>query len=241
MKTAIAMLVVAGAAAAAQADVIAYWNFNAAPSAANTFNGGQVGPLSTAITSGAGSISLANGLILNSAAANAAANGNVGSFGGSTLGGVSGEVAGQALSITAGIAGAGSAPFAANGGQVIFSIDASSVVSGLTMSYATRGTATGFNAQNWAYSTDNGSTWIPTTTYSGALTSTFVLRTVALPATGAAYGNSNLLVRLTVAGATNASGNNRIDNVLIEGVVPTPASAAILGLGGLVAARRRRA
>ncbi|MCE2967922.1 MAG: hypothetical protein ACK55O_06770 [Phycisphaerales bacterium] len=241
MKTAIAMLVVAGAAAAAQADVVAYWNFNDAPSAANTFNAGQVGPLTLAPAQGSGSISLASGLILNTAAANAAANGNVGSFGGTTTGGVSGEVAGFALTITAGIAGVGTAPFAANGGQVIFSINTSSVVSGLTFSYATRGTGTGFNAQNWAYSTDGGTNWINTTSYSGTLTATYVLRTVALPASGAAYGNSNLLVRLTVSGATSAAGNNRIDNVLVEGVIPTPASAAVLGLGGLIAARRRRA
>jgi hypothetical protein len=41
------------------------------------------------------------------------------------------------------------------------------------------------------------------------------------------------------AGATN--GTNRIDNVTVEGTfVPTPGSLALAGLGGLMAARRRR-
>jgi hypothetical protein len=36
--------------------------------------------------------------------------------------------------------------------------------------------------------------------------------------------------------------NNRLDNIVVAGtLIPTPGAAALLGLGGLVAARRRRA
>lgn len=47
-------------------------------------------------------------------------------------------------------------------------------------------------------------------------------------------------IRLTFNGATNTNGNNRLDNLFIQGTIPTPASAALLGLGGLAAVRRRR-
>lgn len=47
------------------------------------------------------------------------------------------------------------------------------------------------------------------------------------------------IIAKTGASATN--GTNRIDNVTVEGdLVPAPGSAALLGLGGLLAARRRR-
>ena len=37
-------------------------------------------------------------------------------------------------------------------------------------------------------------------------------------------------------------GNNRLDNIVVAGaLVPTPGAAALMGIGGLVAARRRRA
>jgi hypothetical protein len=47
------------------------------------------------------------------------------------------------------------------------------------------------------------------------------------------------IIAKTGAGATN--GTNRIDNVTVEGdLVPAPGSLALVGLGGLLAARRRR-
>jgi len=41
--------------------------------------------------------------------------------------------------------------------------------------------------------------------------------------------------------ATSTAGTNRVDNVFVNGVaVPTPGAAALMGLAGLVGARRRR-
>jgi hypothetical protein len=234
---AIALFAVAGLAAVAQADIVAYWNFNGPGSAVNTFNTGQLGTIDTAVTTGTGSISL-TGLTQNTNTT-AAANGNVGSFGGSTTNAVGADVAGFALSITGGIAGAGVVN--ANGGAVVFAVPTTGFASDLVLTYVTRGTGTGFNSQAWDYSTDGGMTWTAATTFSGALTSTFVLRTVTFPTTGAIYGNANFLARLTVTGASNASGNNRIDNVRFDAtVIPTPGAAALMGVGLIAAGRRRR-
>lgn len=63
-------------------------------------------------------------------------------------------------------------------------------------------------------------------------------------AAGAGFANqATLSFRLVAQAAPGASGGtNRIDNIVIEGTaVPAPASAALVGLAGLVAARRRRA
>lgn len=64
-----------------------------------------------------------------------------------------------------------------------------------------------------------------------------------------AAGNAtSLIVRLqsttTVSangGTVAAGGTTRVDNVLIEGVIPTPGSVALFGAAGFAALRRRRA
>lgn len=62
---------------------------------------------------------------------------------------------------------------------------------------------------------------------------------IILPA-GAA--NASTLTFRLVSQVTSASaGTNRVDNVVVQGaLIPAPGAAALLGLGGLVAARRRR-
>lgn len=63
-------------------------------------------------------------------------------------------------------------------------------------------------------------------------------------AAGGAFANqANLSFRLVNQAAPGASGGtNRVDNIKVEGTfVPAPSSVALVGLAGLVAARRRRA
>lgn len=61
-------------------------------------------------------------------------------------------------------------------------------------------------------------------------------------AAGAGAANNSLVIfRISAATAGAAGGTNRVDNVTVNGdVVPTPGSLALVGLGGLVATRRRR-
>lgn len=66
--------------------------------------------------------------------------------------------------------------------------------------------------------------------------------TFAPVAAGAGAANNSLVIFRLISTVTTASGGtNRIDNVTVSGdVVPTPGSLALVGLGGLVATRRRR-
>ncbi len=57
-----------------------------------------------------------------------------------------------------------------------------------------------------------------------------------------ASNKANVFFRLTASGATSGNGNQRFDNLVVQGdLVPTPGTLALAGFGGLIAARRRRA
>jgi MYXO-CTERM domain-containing protein len=50
-----------------------------------------------------------------------------------------------------------------------------------------------------------------------------------------------VFVRMTLSGATNSSGTFRLDNVQFNATpVPAPGAMALLGVAGLLGARRRR-
>jgi len=129
----------------------------------------------------------------------------------------------------------------ANGKSVIISFSMLGYMD-LEVSFATRGTSTGFNIHTWAWSTD-GSTY---TTLDGNNTATtgtsWLVRTVSFSGTGLDDA-LNAYLRLTVEGATGASGNNRLDNIQLRGApVPEPSSFILGALGLLIifAAHRRR-
>lgn len=111
---------------------------------------------------------------------------------------------------------------------------------------------------NLSFSTDGvnftniGSTYVvlanssPNTPWSSATYNPAYSYSVAAPV-GAANA-ANVYFRLTMASNVSANGGtvatggtSRVDSVVINGeVVPAPSSLALLGLGGLAAARRRR-
>jgi MYXO-CTERM domain-containing protein len=233
---AIALFVVAGLATAAQADIVAYWNFNGPGSVANT-TGTNLGTIDLGVAQGAGTISF-TGLTLNTITAGAT-NGTVGSFGGTTNNAISPDVAGSALSIAGGLS-AGGSPIIANNGEIRFNLNLTGFASDLTLSYSTRGTGSGFTGQAWSFSTDGGSTFTPATSFNTAPGTSFITRNVSFPTTGALYGTSNVIVRVVLTGASSNTGNNRIDNVRFDATVPTPGAATLMGLGLVAAGRRRR-
>ena len=136
-----------------------------------------------------------------------------------------------AITSPAALALTGGAGNAANGKSLVFQFSMTGR-SGLAVSYATQRTSTGFTSQVWEYSAD-GQTWSPLATVaSGAdastITSTFATTgVITLPVVAALDNAPTAYLRLTVTGATAATGNNRIDNIqLVAGDYVTPDTTA---------------
>ena len=113
-------------------------------------------------------------------------------------------------------------------------------MSNISLSYATRGTGTGYNTHTIDYSTDAGQTWTNLGSHAAQQTSTFVVHTSSFfdVFTGTSGPEQNL-IRIMVSGASSTNGNNRFDNILVTGdVVPEPATVCLLALGGVFLRRR---
>jgi hypothetical protein len=144
-----------------------------------------------------------------------------------------GDPALQALSLS-GIAN--------NGQSITFSL--STVGFGdIRVSFATQRTSTGFNSNQFQYSLD-GLTFINLhAPYNPA--ATFSLIAFDLSTVTGLNNNPNAVFRIVFNGATSSTGNNRLDNLVVEGTslesapVPEPASLVLLatGVGGLLSAR----
>jgi len=234
----IALALVAGAAvSSANAQLLAYWNFNA--STANS-TGGQLGALtSTAANAGVNAagagITLGAGLNYNTITAGTA-NGSVGTFAGDAglINAQPLETQGGALTI---VGNTGSSGTVSNNGKTIAFNFSTAGYSGITMAWSGRGTSTGFSNNKIETSID-GVNWVTQVASYSSTNTSFALFSYGL--TSAADNASNLRVRITFAGASGGAGNNRIDNLSFTAAVPTPGSLALMGLAGLVAGRRRR-
>ena len=115
---------------------------------------------------------------------------------------------------------------------------------GLTYSFATQRTGTGFGPaatpNQLSYSLD-GTTYTPFATYTPA--AAFALQTFDLSSIPALDDQSNVYLRLTFNGASSASGNNRIDNLKVTAAnTPAPSSllVALIGVPGIALMVRRR-
>src|SRR5215213_7838384 len=206
-----AVLIFFAASQAARADELAVWNFN--DSNLNVDHGS--GTLTTTI--------------------NAA---NVSFAAGTTNNAVTGDVAGQALSLQGGTGTAN------NGRNITFNVSTVGF-SNIVVSFATQGTSTGFNSNQFQYSLDGinfvdfGAPYVPLTAF-GTLPLVFSLSSIL-----ALNNNPNAAFRIVFNGATSSTGNNRIDNVVFEGTngsVPEPTTVLLLlsGLGGLYRMRRHK-
>jgi DNA/RNA endonuclease G (NUC1) len=128
---------------------------------------------------------------------------------------------------------------AANGKRMIIAISMVNRTN-LSVTYASQRTSSGFTSQVWEYSTD-GANWTPLATVSsgttvGTITTSFATTgVITLPTITGLNNAPTAYLRLTVNGATNSTGNNRIDNVRLvaSSVTPPDTTAPVITvLGG---------
>ena len=227
---------------AADAAMVAQWDFQ------TTTNGGTAAvaapnsPLTYVANFGTGTL-YANGTNGSSSWVQANSGNQINAFGGTALnatGSMSTVTTGSAALGLVGGAATGST-FAANGKSIVFKFSMTDL-GNLAISYATQRTATGFTTQQWDYSTD-GTNWTTGTTIS-SIQSSFASGTGSATNVSITSGLNNATtayVRVTFTGATANGGNNRLDNIQFNAdAVPAPGALALLGVAGLVGARRRR-
>jgi len=149
-----------------------------------------------------------------------------------------GNPAGQSLSLQ------GGSGTINNGRHITFNVSTLGF-SNIVVSFATQGTSTGFNINQFQYSLDGitfvnfGPPYTPATAF-GSVPLVFTLTSIA-----GLNDNANAAFRIVFNGASSATGTNRIDNFVVEGSpsgVPEPATALLLvtGLSGLFGLRKRR-
>lgn len=149
-----------------------------------------------------------------------------------------GDTAGQSLSLQ------GGSSTANNGRNITFNVSTLGF-SNIVVSFATQGTSTGFNSNQFQYSLDGntfvnfGSPFTPATAF-GSVPLVFSLTGIA-----GLNDNPNAAFRIVFNGAASATGTNRLDNFVVEGTpsgVPEPTSAILLltGLSSLYGVRKRR-
>ena len=149
-----------------------------------------------------------------------------------------GDPAGQALSLQ------GGASTANNGRNITFNVSTLGFAN-IAVSFATQGTSTGFNNNQFQYSLDGntfvdlGAQFTPASAF-GSVPIVFSLAGI----TGL-NDNPNAAFRIVFNGASSSTGTNRLDNFVVEGTpsgVPEPTSAILLlsGLSSLYGVRKRR-
>ncbi|MBK6347770.1 MAG: chitobiase/beta-hexosaminidase C-terminal domain-containing protein [Bacteroidales bacterium] len=108
----------------------------------------------------------------------------------------------------------------ANGKSVVFKFSMAGYIDPV-MSFATRGTSTGFSTHQWAWSTD-GSNFTNFGTNTANTTTTFLARSLDMSAINELDQAADVYLRLTLTGATSTTGNSRIDNLVINATAETP-------------------
>ncbi len=195
--------------------LIGYWNFNALSIATASAPGSGGVPNTITADSGSGTLTLAGSW-----------DGLVDDFGGSTINALNSDAAEESLSLVSN---------AGNGSFIEFSFSTLNLTD-IKVTFATRGTSSGYNGGQWSYSTDGANF-----TNFGVNTAT-TSTSFALADSGTTAGINNLgtaYLRYTLSGATSTSGNNRIDNLQITGV-PEPTTVALIGFGTAFALMRIR-
>ena len=87
----------------------------------------------------------------------------------------------------------------------------------IKLSFATRGSAKGFNNHAWAYSIDGNNYTDIMVDNTANTTTTFLYREIDFSAIKVLEDQKSVYVRLTISGCTDASSNNRFDNIVVRG------------------------
>ncbi len=196
-------------------DIVAYWNQNS-----NDLPGGGFGFLADpdafpqAADLGAGLLTVGGGILSETST-----NGDgdlvytwIPSFAGSEINAEDGDPAGGSISIQ------GGTDTQNNGAYIQFEFSMTNKEN-LEISYATRGTASGFSTQTWSWSTD-GTNFTDFNTLTDTNVTTYFLAETTAPAN--LDGVATVFLRVTFNGASTSTGNNRMDNIkFVAGTLST--------------------
>lgn len=194
------------------AALVAYWNFNGLSIASASAPGSGGAPTSISASQGSGTLDLNDW------------SGTVDDFAGSATNALNPDPAEESLSLIAGSGTTG------NGSFITLQFSLTGMENPI-LSYATQGTATGFNDVQLAWSTNGADFTDFGTGYDPA--GSYALQSFDLSSVNELDNAATAYLRLTFDGATGSSGNNRIDNIQIS-AIPEP-STALLWLAGAAA------
>ena len=187
---------------------LAAWTFDSTPAAPNT-------PTSLTANLGAQSgtaILYANGTNSSSTWTTTTAGNELTTFAGTTTNDPrTTTLAGSALTL---------ANSSANGKVIVIKFSMTNFKDPI-LSFATRGTSTGFNTHQWAWSTE-GTVFTNVGSNTAIIGSTFTSQSLDLSSINLVDGTPTVYLKLTVTGATTTSGNNRLDNIVINASIATP-------------------
>jgi hypothetical protein len=217
------LVLICAAAASARADVIALWNFNDAVSNSTG------GALEFLVDRGAGA------MISDFSAA------NIGNAAGTVINSQGEDTAGLSLRLSG----------SANNGRDLIWMASTAGYESILVSFAVQGTSTGFDLNQFYYSTNSGGSWQAFGPVFDPPAS-FGLQSFDLGPILQLNDNPYASFRIIFDGATSGSGNNRLDNLVVSGnpirILPPPLRAVpepstwMLTLAGLAfagAAQRR--
>lgn len=220
-KVLLVAALVAGVMTAQAQSLVLYYNFNDT-SSASAFLTPSVSTVGASISTDLG---VPGGSLFGPA------NGNFGTFAGSTQNARLGDVAGGSFAFAAGTG------FATQSQTITLQYNSTGLTNQVLTQWAQRSN-TGFNAVALDYRIGQGS-WVNIASGVTVSVSPGALITVNLP--NAMDNQADVSLRWTISGATGTNGTFRTDNITID-AVPEPMTMSVLALGlaGLAARRRRK-